>query len=313
MRLLVAAQSALLAVYFAGMNLSASEAADSDTNLYTLDLTGKGTLTDVYKSGLRPRRWDNSSLDRCFVEDRYLAFSLPQTAPVNVFAAHCEFRVLADGRLESVVAQSPDLTIDAARQWMRPIVTALNGSQEKLDRYLDLVSTGDRQTEQKMRLEGGGSDFSLNTGWPGSESDRPALSASLRWRWDKEHPIAFAVMVSWARPYSALRFPTKPIEAPPGFEQFPLRTDPFLVEAERRGGAAGVEHLPHSMKESSLPQTEVSTTSETRRVGSNGPANTESAGSETPAASGYPTLILIVFGMCCFAVLWVTLYRKSSR
>ncbi len=43
---------------------------DADTNVYVLDLTGKGTLTEVYAAGLRPRRWDSSLADECFVEDK---------------------------------------------------------------------------------------------------------------------------------------------------------------------------------------------------------------------------------------------------
>ena len=65
---------------------------------------------------------------------------------------------------------------------------------------LNLVRTGDRQLEQRLRLEGDregdregtGSDFVLSTPWPGAQTDLPAISVSARWLWDKELPVALA-------------------------------------------------------------------------------------------------------------------------
>jgi len=137
-----------------------------------------------------------------------------------------------------VIAQSPNLSIDAARQILLPMVKAFNKSPEELDSWLNLVRTGDRQLEQHLRIEGTGSHFVLSTPWPGAETDLPALSVTAQWLWDKELPVALTVMVTWARPYASMRGPLKPLQAPPGYERFPIITERYVVEAERRKSAA---------------------------------------------------------------------------
>ena len=78
----------------------------------------------------------------------------------------------------------------------------------------------------------------LSTPWPGAETDLPAVSVTTQWLWDKELPVALTVMVTWARPYASMRGPLKPLQAPPGFERFPIITERYVVEADRRKSAA---------------------------------------------------------------------------
>lgn len=308
MRELAPVRWALVAVLFAAAGLSVASATDADTNVYILDLAGKGTLTDVYASGLRLRRWDSSMNDESFVEDKYLTFKIPQGGSVTIFAAHCDFKIFADGRLRSVEAQSPYMTIETARQWMKPIVNTLNGSPEQLESYLKLVSTGDREMEQKLRIEGSGSDFVVGTPWPGAESDLPALGVSMRWRWDKQYPIVINATVTWARPYSAMRFPSKPLEAPPGFEQFPIHTEPYVAEALRRSGQTGFAGPPESLKEkhAGVAENEQGTTS-------NGATGSVALASQTPGILRPKTWLLLLMGVGCCVLLWLALHRKSSK
>jgi CubicO group peptidase (beta-lactamase class C family) len=216
-----------------------SSAQNSDTNHYLIDLTGKGTLADLYVVGLRPRRWDNSLQGECFVEDKFLTFRIEPGREITLFSEYCTFKAFADGKLESVIVQSPNLSIDQARQTLLPIVKALNKSPGELDSYLNVVRTGDRQLEQRLRIEGSGSDFVLSTPWPGAETDLAAINVLAQWRWDKEFPIALTATVMWARPYASMRLPSKPLRAPPGFEQFPIITEPYVVQADRKKSATG--------------------------------------------------------------------------
>ena len=314
MRVLVPARWVLAAALFADLGWSVASATDTDTNVYILELAGKGTLADVYASGLRPRRWDSSGHDECFVEDKFLAFKLPQSGSVSIFAYHCDFKVFADGRLRSVEAQSPNMTVETARQWMKPIVSTLGGSAEQLDSYLDLVSTGDWETEQKLRIEGSGSDFYVGTPWPGAESDLPALSVSMRWRWDEQYPIVIHATVTWARPYSSMRYPSKPLEPPPGFEEFPIRTEPYVAEALRRSGESGFGSLPDSVKKKPAGQIGLSGVAENdRESASNGATGSEALVLQPPGVLGPKTWVLLFVGVGCCALLWLALYRKSSK
>jgi len=228
-----------LAAVFAAISSPSSSGQNSDTNHYLIDLTGKGTFADLYTAGLRPRRWDSNLERECFVEDKFLTFRIEPGREITLFTELCFFKVFGDGKLESVIAQSPDLPIDKARQILLPMVKVFSKPPEELDSYLNLVRTGDRQLEQRLRLEGTGSDFVLSTPWPGAETDLPAISVSARWRWDKELPIALAVMVTWARPYASMGLPLKPLQAAPGFEQFPIITEPYVAKADRKKSGTG--------------------------------------------------------------------------
>jgi len=285
-----------------------SVANDADTNVYVLDLTGKGTLTEVYAAGLRPRRWDSSLADECFVEDKYLTFKIAEGKAVAIYASYCAFRVFPDGRLNSAQALRPDLPIEAAREWMLPIVKILNSSTEQLDAYLEMVGTGDRQKEQALRIEGGGSGFSLGTEWPGAESDLPALGVSLRWRWDTNLPIAMAVTVTWARPYSVMRLPARPLAAPPGFEQFPIVTESFVAEALRKQN----EVAPSNATETALiePQQTPATGTPVSEVPTNGASPTAEA--VAPPPRHFSLWIYLVGGAFCCACVWSFVRRNSS-
>jgi hypothetical protein len=236
-----------LAALFATISSLSSSGQNSDTNHYLIDLTGKGRFSDLYVAGLRPRRWDSSLERECFVEDKYLTFRIEPGREITMFTDLCFFKVLGDGKLESVEALSPNLPIDKARQILLPMVKAFNKSPAELDSWLNLVRTGDRQLEQRLRLErdpegdleGTGSDFVLSTPWPGAQTDLPAISVSARWLWDKELPVALAVIITWARPYASLGLPLKPLQAPPGFEQFPIITEPYVVDADRKKSTTG--------------------------------------------------------------------------
>jgi len=285
-----------------------SVANDADTNVYALDLTGKGTLTEVYAAGLRPRRWDSSLADECFVEDKLLTFKIAEGKAVAIYASHCAFRVFPDGRLNSVQALSPDLPIEAARQWMLPIVKILNSSTEQLDAYLEMVGTGDRQKEQALRIEGDGSGFSVGTEWPGAESDLPALGVSLRWRWDTNLPIAMSVTVTWARPYSVMRLPARPLEAPPGFEQFPIVTESFVAEARRKQK----ELAPSNATEPAVlePEPSPATGTAVSEVPTNGASPTAEAIALPPGH--FSMWIFLLGGAFCCACAWLFARRNSS-
>src|SRR5258708_11158391 len=58
----------LISAFIAVSGFSVSFAGGINTNVYLLDLTGKGTLKEVFAAGLRPKRWDSSLEDECLVE-----------------------------------------------------------------------------------------------------------------------------------------------------------------------------------------------------------------------------------------------------
>jgi len=41
-------------------------------------------------------------------------------------------------------------------------------------------------------------------------------------------------MITWARKYSEMRYLAEPLHSPPGYEQFPIITKPYVAEALRK-------------------------------------------------------------------------------
>jgi hypothetical protein len=50
------------------------------------------------------------SAEGMFCEDKYLTFRIEPRREITLFAAHCDFKVFGDGKVESVIAQSPNLS-----------------------------------------------------------------------------------------------------------------------------------------------------------------------------------------------------------
>lgn len=210
--------------------------ASIDTNLYVINFTGKGTLKDVFDSGLRPKRWDSSLISECLVEDKLLRFVITNNYMVTLYADTCTFKVNANGSLRSVWAESPYLTIEQARRWMLPVVQTFGKSPQALENYLKLVTAGDRNVEMQMRASEGSSSFGVGTPSPAPESDLPFLGVELRWRWNRELPTQIILRIEWERRLADMHSPDKPPSAPVGYEQFPIRTDAPFAEAKRTIG-----------------------------------------------------------------------------
>jgi len=83
-------------------------AAPIDTNVYVLNLTGKGTLTDVFASGLRAEKVGSLPLmENALSKTNFLKFKIRGAEPVtNLMRRTCVFKVYAMGSLASIQAQA---------------------------------------------------------------------------------------------------------------------------------------------------------------------------------------------------------------
>lgn len=228
--------SSLVFVVMLSVSSLGQAQAGPDTNLYVVNLTGKGTLKDFFDAGLRPKRYDSSLVTECLVEDKLIRFVITNSYAVTLYADVCTLKVNANGALRSVWAESPYLTIDQARRWMLPMVKTFGKSAQELEDYLKLVSAGDRDTEMQLRLKEGTSSYGVGTPSPMPQSDLPFMGVELRWRRNRELPTQIIVRIEWARPFAEMRSADVPPSAPPGYEQFPIITEPYLAQARRKVG-----------------------------------------------------------------------------
>jgi len=231
-----------------------------DTNVYRINLTGKGTLKDVFDAGLRPKRWDSSLANECFVEDKHIAFRVTDNHTATILASYCYFQVYADGSLSSVKAESASLTSEDARKWMLPILAAFGKDTQELDAYLARMRSRSATADRSPILA---QERSLSVGmpWPGAQSDKPSLGIALFQKWDAERPFQIKVEIGWARPYSSMRSAAGPLQPPPGYEGFRIDTVPYFAEwirkgeapppdVERRFGKEGIQRLRDEYKAS---------------------------------------------------------------
>jgi hypothetical protein len=210
--------------------------AQTDTNVYRLNLRGRGTLTDVFESGLRPKQLSSSDTYHCFVDFKLIQFDLGENITVTIPVELCDFKVFGTNQsLSEIRANTFPLTLDEARGWMSPICRTFGKSQAQLDAFLEKVGHGHRRFGWLGNEDEEG--FGVGTPRPAPESGRAAIVAGLRsYGGNTNTPVEIAVSVYWEPPRREFLGPLVPLQPPKGYEQFSMAPErPYTPEWIRQG------------------------------------------------------------------------------
>ncbi len=231
--------------------------AQTDTNIYRLDLRGHGCLKDVFDAGLRPKNESVGATLRCMVEDKIITFELGNHA-VTIPSESCYLKIRGTNQaIDEIMAESIPLTLAEVRAWMSPVCRNFGKPQNELDQFLEKVRKGYRRFGWLSDEDNEG--FGMGTARPPLESDLASLGVWLKhYGASTNHPVRIQVAVYWERPHRYSRFPDPPLQAPKEYQQFSMEPDeksppytatwirkgwPAPVEVQRDYGPAGVQRL----------------------------------------------------------------------
>lgn len=196
-----------------------------DTNVYTLNLSGRGVLKDAFDAGLRPIRRNETY--QAYVEDKFIRFTLGGTQDVTLFVEQCRFRSFSSNQtFADVQAETPYLSLEEARAWMLPVCRKFGRSEKELDDFLTLVRNGHRSFG--WIGDDGQPSFVLRTPPAPAESDRARLGIRFQsHRSDRLRPLRIVLMIEWERPYPR-DYSSPPLRPPKGYETFSMEPVPYI-------------------------------------------------------------------------------------
>jgi hypothetical protein len=231
--------------------------AQTDTNVYHLDLSGPGRLKNVFDSGLRPKKESVQTTYRCGVEDKIINFDLANNHSATIPVENCYFRTIGSNHaLIEIIAETIPLTVAEARAWMFPICLNFRRAPAELDAFLEKVRNG---YQRFGWLADENEGFGVGTPRPAPESGGAGMGVWLQYlAGDSNCPVRIFLRVEWERPRSASRDSPTAMLPPKGYEQFSMEPEetgppytatwirkghPAPGESQRKLGATGVQRL----------------------------------------------------------------------
>jgi hypothetical protein len=207
---------------------------------HVIKLYGKGTLKDIFESGIRPFRFP--SLEKTCLDFKhskvFLELESGEKVPeINV--EYGEIYPLLGGFLSNMELNSPKLTIEQAELQMAPFILKGKRTREQLNKFLALAAHDPRNYEDPYDDDPDG----FTTAWNDVEGLR--CYVGFKSTFDPKTPVRFVFGISWDSP---IRTPIQqrsfydiPIPPPPGYEgvsmEAPRNFGPdSAVEIERSKG-----------------------------------------------------------------------------
>lgn len=178
-----------------------------------LDLSGQGSLREVFEAGLHPRNVPGLERRKCEIGRESITFVLPNGVRIPVDAKTTSFTVNRDDLLVELQAQTDYLTEDEAREMMLPILRALGEDADALESHLAAAANDDLLAHQGF-------------GMMGYQTDAIRCSFGIGGGVSKlGKPFRFIFTTQWNRPNSRIDHREKAIEPPVGFKH--LSMDPI--------------------------------------------------------------------------------------
>jgi hypothetical protein len=203
---------------------------------HVIKLSEKGTLKDIFDSGIRPFRFP--SLERTCLDFKHSKVFLELESgekfqEINV--EYGEIYPLLDGFLSKMELNSPKLTVQQAELQMAPFILKGKRTREQLIKFLALAAHDPRDYENPYDNDPDG----FTTAWNDVEGLR--CYVGFKSTFDPKTPVRFVLGIAWdfpiRTPIQQRSFYEIPIPPPPGYES-------VSMEAPRNFGpdsAAAIE------------------------------------------------------------------------
>jgi hypothetical protein len=184
---------------------------------HVIKLDGKGTLKDIFDSGIRPFRFPR--LEKTCLDFKHSKVFLELESGEKIQEINVEYGEiypLQGGFLSKMELNSPRLTIEQAELQMAPFILKGKRTREELVKFLALAAHDPRYYEDPYDDDLDG----FTTAWNDVEGLR--CYVGFKSTFDPKTPVRFVFGISWEAP---IRTPIQqrsfydiPIPPPPGYE-----------------------------------------------------------------------------------------------